>query len=230
MLMSAVAGLQALLATKDSCISLAKASLRFNDPNSPYCYVASNSTEVMNSPGANFLATQIWPSARIASDLLAKHFDPSWSLCEFGCGPGLPSITAALLGSPQVIATDKDKLALSLVEKASADQNLTTNLRTMEFDLIEDAENIPPAKVYLLSDIFQSDAVARGAAKITQAIWEETDSYIWVLAQSDRAQRETYREVVARALNLPDLNWQSAASEPARLWLVDVDELQVRYG
>ena len=41
--------------------------------------------------------------------------DPSWIVCELGCGPGLPSLTAARSGAKRVIATDVDAVAVGAV-------------------------------------------------------------------------------------------------------------------
>ena len=54
-------------------------------------------------------------------------FPPLMAHCEFGCGPGLPSITAADLGSPGVVATIVADLALELVNKKIDEVKVVVN-------------------------------------------------------------------------------------------------------
>lgn len=84
-------------------LRLPNPALPFAPP--PFCYSAdaftlpSEDDEGDVGPSLdvtpNFLATQVWPSARAAATTIEKCSDPSWIICEFGCGPGLPSIVAA---------------------------------------------------------------------------------------------------------------------------------------
>ncbi|GFH60511.1 hypothetical protein CTEN210_16987 [Chaetoceros tenuissimus] len=108
-----------------SDFSLHKVKLR-NDDSSPYCYAATvdptKSSISENKVRYNFLATQVWPSARQAAFFLEQYVDCNWKVCELGCGPALPSITLANLGIKQVIASDLDKVALEMIEKAAEEQ------------------------------------------------------------------------------------------------------------
>ena len=221
---------QAVIAAKLSSLSTSKIPLSYSDPNLPFCYVAANATELMGlQKPANFLATQTWPSARMSSHMLLEHFDPEWAFCEFGCGPGLPSITAAHLGSQNVIATDVDEVALELVERAAKEQFRNGAIKTKKFDLEADPCTIPAADLYLLSDVFQSNAVAVGAARVVHRIIEASNSMVWVTSQTDRAQREEFRLELMKLLQDQTLTWEPRTSKPTRLWLVDVDELEVKY-
>jgi hypothetical protein len=144
-------------------------------------------------PGANFLATQVWPSSRTASGVVERRMDPSWTVCELGCGPGLPSLTAARGGARRVIATDVDAVALGMVRAAAMEQGFAVEDRdggdngaaaggggedapddeeqrrggrfvTMRFDLTSRDRPLPRADLYIFSDVFESSSVAEGAA------------------------------------------------------------------
>ena len=207
-----------------SGIPVQRIPLRWSDDQSPWCYVVKAATMADNDndvddivvppPTTNFLATQVWPSARAASYALEtysnsvtkSHLNNMQTICEFGCGPGLPTLTAyTKLGIPKVIATDYDSFALQLVQAAASDQKpslLSQQLSTQLFDLtlVDATKNpIPKADLYVMSDVFESAHVARGAARHTARILLQTDSndmhprpFVWVFAQSDRAQRDVY--------------------------------------
>jgi predicted nicotinamide N-methyase len=218
--------------------SLHKVKLRNND-SSPYCFAATvDPTKEAVDIKYNFLATQVWPSARQASFVLEKYVDRSWVVCEFGCGPALPSLIMAGLDLPKVIATDLDMVALDMVEKAANEQGFD-NLVTMRVDLTAAPESILEkvnADLYIMSDVFENGAVAKGAALFTiRAL--EAGSRVWTFAQSDRAQREVYlRELECLGAEkygsvtwkLADLSSDNAPDE--MLLLFDLDEVNVNYG
>jgi hypothetical protein len=217
-------------------VKVHEAPLRRNDASSVYCLAASS---ICLEPGVNFLASQVWPSARVASFALERHVDQRWTMCEFGCGPGLPSLTAAKLGCERVYATDLDHFALDLVQNAARLQSLR-QIETCKVDLLaaEPTANdkwFHESDLFLFSDVFESAKVAQGAARITQAALER-GARVWVFAQSDRAQREVYLDDLRQRLGEPTLNWQAVDSYPTqhgpdfKLWLVDVDETTVSYG
>lgn len=203
------------------------APLKRDDNDSPYCFVAS--TPIFSDAQTNFLATQVWPSARLAATAVQKYLDPSWVVCEMGCGPGLPSLTAAKLGASRVIATDLDIFALELVKEAATAQKLE-NIETRQFDLTATEQSLPPADLYLLSDVFESGTVARGAAQLTDKALTN-GARVWVFAQTDRAQREEYLEELNKIRN-SSLSWTHIDDfdDSQALWLCDVDENAVSYG
>jgi SAM-dependent methyltransferase len=230
--------------------------LRNNDPASPYALAVSNGNDLpvatMETGRVNFLATQVWPSARTAALALERYFQncggdtaETLSVCEFGCGPGLPSLAAAKLGAGRVYATDLDGLALALVKQAAAQQGLSARLETKQFDLIHSCtDKIPCADLYIFSDVFENGHVAEGAAKITAELLSRrrttaasSSSSVWVFAQSDRAQREIYL-LSWRHSESSFLRDSSSFAVPAdsqlqcngRLWLCDIDETNVFYG
>ena len=277
--------------------------LRRDVSSSPWCYAAnltppmvvvdhdendSNASTPSHKPllppGTNFLATQVWPSSRIASKVIEKQMDLSWTVCELGCGPGLPSLTAARFGAMKVIATDVDPFALELVHAAAMEQGLIsitsgnpegddvatefsrwdeehldqTRFTTRIFDLTSKDNPLPKADLYVLSDVFESSAVAEGAAWHVQTVLSKNRSRIgttilgdlvpqegkeppmsrvWVFAQSDRAQRELfllkmrewYKENNNKQLRHLDWTLDHAPDLNDELVLFDLDETSVEY-
>ena len=219
----------------------------------PYCLAASSITEL--TPDINFLATQVWPSARTAAFAVESHADAAWTICEFGCGPGLPSLTAAHIGCPKVIATDIDKFALELVNQAAKEQGLESIVETRVVDLEsfaicshsdgtqespENQEWCDDVDLFIFSDVFESSHVARGAAKITKQLLNGgKGARVWVFAQTDRSQREVYLHHLKENLEDEKLAWRpleaytrnmSPKQSSSLLWLCDVDETTVNYG
>lgn len=171
---------------------------------------------------------------------------------------------AASLGC-EVIATDLDVTAMQMVELAAAEQGFVHKMRsgeenkknkgrldTRRFDLTSRREELPAADLYVMSDVFESGAVAKGAA---WHVWrlldddadcddafygsdDESDSdgsikRVWVFAQSDRAQRDIFLKSLKDYNSdlFADLNWDKN-HEPdldARIWLFDLDEMDVQY-
>ena len=236
-------------------LRLPNPALPFAPP--PFCYSAdaftlpSEDDEGDVGPSLdvtpNFLATQVWPSARAAATTIEKCSDPSWIICEFGCGPGLPSIVAASTratckrdddGTPtdsraSVIATDYDEFALQLVEAAAREQGLDSILSTQTFDLTCTETELPGADLYVMSDVFECREVAIGAAKQTLRALN-LGKRVWIFAQSDRAQREIYRDHLNALLEESGrvaVEWTEMASvqEQDSLVLFDVDETKVEY-
>lgn len=224
--------LSILLISQASCLSTTSVSnipvhmvpLRRNDATSPYCYAVSSITNLQ--PHNNFLATQVWPAARAAAAFVEKNL-PSRDLvvCELGCGPGLPSLAAATLVNKHVIATDLDALALELVEAAASDQKL--DVKVAKVDLCGDF--LPPADLYVLSDVFESATVAAGAAQLLHT--KASDQIVWVFCQSDRAQRETFSSEL-RNLRGDDIDWIALQDyDPSeRICLFNIEESAVSYG
>ena len=214
----------------------------------PYCFAASSISDL--TPDINFLATQVWPSARTAAFAVESNVDPSWTICEFGCGPGLPSLTAANVGCQKVIATDIDSFALELVENAAIEQGLESIVETRILDLesfdltLDDGADktqwYEDVDLFIFSDVFESSHVAHGAARISQQILDRKKNVkIWVFSQTDRSQREHYLDQMKDYLDDDDLAWRpfdaykkysSSKQRQNSLWLCDVDETKVNYG
>lgn len=224
----------------------------------PFCYSADafalpsedDEGDVGQSLGVtpNFLATQVWPSARAAATIIEQFSDPYMRICEFGCGPGLPSIVAAstragssiddgtAIDRARVIATDYDEFALQLVEAAAREQELDSILSTQVFDLTCTETELPGADLYVMSDVFECREVAIGAAKQTLRALN-LGKRVWIFAQSDRAQREIYRDHLNALLEESGrvaVEWTEMARvqddvEQDSLVLFDVDETKVEY-
>jgi SAM-dependent methyltransferase len=227
-------------------IRVHKVPLRQNDDSSPYCLAVSSamdintndnlSAERSNFPEINFLATQVWPSARVAASALETFMNPEWIFCEFGCGPGLPSLTAASVGAKKVYATDLDDFSLELVKEAAKEQNLNTLVETVRIDLTAKPDNnMPKADLYLFSDVFESSKVAVGAAEVSRFILDTyRDARIWVFAQSDRACREVYIDEMKKHLQTDELTWTpldqyDLNAARRKVFLCDLDEMKVSY-
>ena len=247
-----------------STINVVPVPLRRDCHDTPWCYAASlspiipldddddNDSDITSSkplpPGTNFLSTQVWPSSRIASNIIEKYLDTTWTVCELGCGPGLPSLTAAKVGARKVIATDVDEIALEMVKAAAIEQgfitkdNDTQQFITKRFDLTSQSEQLPEADLYILSDVFESSAVAEGAAyHVIKSLssnnhhQQQLSSRVWVFAQSDRSQRDTFlRKMVEWRKSNGDervLDWTMDHSPLPKeeLRLFDLDETMVEY-
>jgi SAM-dependent methyltransferase len=224
---------KASFALEVSGVKVHQVPLRRTGAASPYSLAVSSPMDILDRPAINFLASQVWPSAREAAICLERYLDPEWTVCEFGCGPGLPSLAAAFAGSKKVYATDLDTFALDLVTKAAQDQNLSERVEAFPFDLINgNLDDVPKADLYVFSDVFESASVAKGAARVSERVLQQSSS-VWVFAQSDRAQREVYLQEMRTLLQDNSLSWRpmgESSPEHVKLWLCDIDETTVKYG
>jgi hypothetical protein len=94
--------------------------------------------------------------------------------------------------------------------------------------LINDTLHSIPDLV-ILSDVFENEKVAMGAARVTIDCLK-AGARVWAFAQSDRAQRQAYAEALSESLAKP-LSFSTIGYNPEnKLWLCDLDELQVHYG
>lgn len=240
--------------TELSNLNLHKVYLRQQKQNtlSPWCYALTidPTVESTNNINYNFLASQVWPSARVAAKACESYFQQNsdrkqkqWKICELGCGTALPSLALANMGM-SVVATDLDELALQMAKKAANEQNLGHNFCTKVLDLTGDVSVLDEinADLYILSDVFESSKVAEGAARMTLKALKSGAS-VWCFAQSDRVQREAYRLALERtgsAKSYGDLKWKvfidknfkdrkHGGGDLKRLLLCDLDEVQVDY-
>ena len=157
------------------------------------------------------LATQLWPSARIAAGLVAGVAPAS--MVEVGCGLALPSLAAARAGV-SVLATDRDAVALDFVKHAAEDQNI--DLATQVFDVEDASTALPPGDLVVMADVFVTDPVAEAcAARCEEAL--RRGSQVLVVAAA-RSTRDAFLGALGRG---------SFGPVPARLasgeglWLVD---------
>ena len=158
------------------------------------------------------LSTQLWPSARIAADLVAD-LAPA-SMVEVGCGLALPSLAAARAGV-RALATDRDAVALEFVAAAAEDQDI--NVATRVFDVQDASTALPPGDLVVIADVFVTDPVAEAcAARCEEAL--RRGSQVLVVAAA-RSTRDAFLRALGRG---------SFGPAPARLgggeeglWLVD---------
>ena len=108
---------------------------------------------------------------------------------------------------------------------------------TLKFDLMGEA-SLPKADLYVLSDVFESAAVAEGAAGHILSVLDsnfdskgDVLSRVWVFAQSDRAQREVFLTSLQKLDRYRDLGWTTNHDPPsdAIIWLFDLNEINVQY-
>ena len=157
------------------------------------------------------LATQLWPSARIAAEIVAAAAPAS--VVEIGCGLALPSLAAARAGI-RALATDRDSIALDFVSAAAEDQNI--DIATRVFDVEDATTALPPGDLVVLADVFVTDPVAEAcAARCEEALRRGSD--VLVVA-AERSTRDAFLGALGRG---------SFGPAPARLdggeglWLVD---------
>ena len=128
------------------------------------------------------LATQLWPSARIAEGLVAEAAPAS--MLEIGCGLALPSLAAARAGV-RVLATDRDPVALDFVAAAAEDQSI--DIATQVFDVEDASTALPPGDLVVLADVFVTDPVAKAcAARCEEALRRGSDVLVVAAARSTR--------------------------------------------
>ena len=128
------------------------------------------------------LATQLWPSARVASGLVADAAPAS--MVEIGCGLALPSLAAARAGV-SVLATDRDAVALDFVSAAAEDQNI--DIATRVFDVEDASTALPPGDLVVLADVFVTDPVAEAcAARCEEALRRGSQVLVVAAARSTR--------------------------------------------
>lgn len=213
-----------------------KVPLTTRSPDAVFALAVSNISSLQ--PRDNFLATQVWGSARVAAHAIINRQTDSnetkyGCVCELGCGPGLPSLAAAV-HFPSVVATDVDPLALQLVQAAAEMQQLT-NVQTRLFDILNDHDDdIPRADLYILSDVFESHRVAEAAAGLVDNLLIFAD--VWVVCQDDRPQRDSFVDTLSNlqatsSTASHELVWGGTTShhETHTLWLCDVHETNIPY-
>lgn len=115
----------------------------------------------------------LWPGARTAAHALASRGPLAGkSVVEVGAGTGLVSMTAAMLGAADVLATDRSAASLELIEAAAEAQGLR-QLRSSVFDLLDEQAVLPErVDVAVAADLLYSEelavAVARTCARLVR--------------------------------------------------------------
>ena len=109
-----------------------------------------------------------WPAAKTVAVRLLQLSAADmrqWSVLELGAGTGLVSLTAALCGSPRVIATDFNPARLKLIQEAAKMQSAT--VATHLPDITDHTKPLPQADLVLTADLYNpvtGEAVAHEIA------------------------------------------------------------------
>ncbi|MDH5505630.1 MAG: 50S ribosomal protein L11 methyltransferase [Anaerolineae bacterium] len=74
-------------------------------------------------PGMAF-GTGAHPTTQLALQLIEEYAQPGGALIDVGCGSGILSIAAALLGAAPILAVDVDSKAIPLARQQAADNHL----------------------------------------------------------------------------------------------------------
>jgi ribosomal protein L11 methyltransferase len=165
-------------------------------------------------PGVAF-GTGSHPTTRLCLSWMEQHLEPGCSVLDYGCGSGILSIGAALLGATQVLGVDIDEQAVATA-RANAQRNraiaqYTTPEsfaldRTRNFDLV--VANILANPIILLAPMLASRVRAGGAIllsgilerQITDVIeayrladprlelrpWGQDEGWVAILGTADR--------------------------------------------
>ena len=113
----------------------------------------------------------LWPSARLVSEHILSIFSKEelsrMTILELGTGTGLVSLSAALGGAKDVIATDYNPLTLSILEKAIEVNNIDKGcISTSLFDVKAlEAQALPKCDLMLVADLLYEPATAVAVAK-----------------------------------------------------------------
>ena len=99
----------------------------------------------------------VWASAHYVTRWLCEHplAVRTKTVCELGCGAGLPSLACARLGAASVLGTDYDESAIAALERAAAwngiDKYVST--RTLDwFAALEADHNLPTFDLLIAAD------------------------------------------------------------------------------
>jgi ribosomal protein L11 methyltransferase len=95
----------------------------------PWDAVPAGETSVVIDPGRAF-GTGAHPTTRACLELLARR--PPSSLLDAGCGSGVISIAAALLGFDPVIAVDVDPVAVEVAKENAARNRVRIDARRLD--------------------------------------------------------------------------------------------------
>jgi ribosomal protein L11 methyltransferase len=84
-------------------------------------------------PGMAF-GTGGHPTTRLCMEALEEHVKPGFKVADIGTGSGILSITAALLGATEVVATDIDLLPRKIARQNIARNELQQTVQILEMD------------------------------------------------------------------------------------------------
>ena len=107
-----------------------------------------------------------WPAAKTVAVRLLQLSAADmrrWSVLELGAGTGLVSLTAALCGSPRVIATDFNPACLKLIQEAAKMQSVT--VATHLLDITDHTKPLPQADLVLIADMLYNPVTGEAVAR-----------------------------------------------------------------
>lgn len=107
-----------------------------------------------------------WPAAKTVAVRLLQLSAADmrrWSVLELGAGTGLVSLTAALCGSPRVIATDFNPACLKLIQEAAKMQSVT--VATHLLDITDLTKPLPQADLVLIADMLYNPVTGEAVAR-----------------------------------------------------------------
>ena len=139
------------------------------DPVLPYVFEADWTAHQKIGGGATAndpLSSCYWPASLPLARVLARSHSllTNATVLEIGAGTGLCSMASAAAGAAYVLATDVDRISLSLVSAAAEEQKLDA-VATSTFDVLDSAMPLPEANVLILSDPFVTERLARAHAR-----------------------------------------------------------------
>lgn len=93
---------------------------------------------VVLDPGAAF-GTGGHPTTRLCLRALVEHLRPGDRVADVGCGSGILSVTAALLGADHVLATDNDAAARAVTLHNASRNGVSGRIEVIDADLLPES-------------------------------------------------------------------------------------------
>lgn len=142
------------------------------------------------APPADPYAGILWPASIAAAAEIASLVSPGQTVIDLGAGTGLVALTAAYVGA-RALALDHDPYALSLIERAAAEQGL--DLETQPFDLMG-ADPLPDTDIIVISDLlYEVDLASAAAHRTIEALDAGAHTLV---ADPGRIGRYTYEQTL----------------------------------
>jgi ribosomal protein L11 methyltransferase len=172
--------------------------------------VDDKAVNLMLDPGLAF-GTGTHPTTALCLGWLDAHFSEPVDVIDYGCGSGILSIAAGLLGSPHVYAVDLDPQAL-IATRGNAEKNqVQEKIETftverfnkehaaLKCDLL--LANILAGPLVELSPLLASHVSIRGRIVLSGILAEQADKIIQAYQQwftiNDITQQEDWVRIVA---------------------------------